>query len=137
LLRVGAERQGLRVTLSMTVSRHGDAEVQLDLRGPLVADPVAGTLQLLIVEVIVAVRPGTFLINLAGVTYLGMTGMQALLTGYITAIDYGTSYRVKRAHGQARRALDAAGILDMLADSDDIGALLLAVSALCPPTAPR
>jgi hypothetical protein len=49
------------------------------------------------------------------------------VAGYVTATDYGTTYRVLNAHGSARHTLQTTATIDVLADSNDLGALLLAV----------
>jgi anti-anti-sigma regulatory factor len=87
--------------------------------------------------VILVERPDTLLINLQDVSGFSLAGLHALLTGYVTAIDYGTSYRVRHAHGQVRDVLRATGTKEVLADSNDLGALLLAVLALPASRAPR
>ncbi|MCU1685936.1 MAG: hypothetical protein JWQ81_6675 [Amycolatopsis sp.] len=91
---------------------------------------------LLITEAILLHRPDALVIDLRHVVALSITGIRTLLTGYLTAIDRGTSYRVLHAHGQARHIMLATGTVDVLADSDDLGALLLAVLALPAPSAP-
>ncbi len=57
------------------------------------------------------------------------------MAGYVNAIEYGTTCRVVNAHDHVRKALQATSILEVLADSDDIGSLLLALLALPAPTA--
>jgi hypothetical protein len=84
-------------------------------------------LRLLIVKVIVDRLPDSLLINLHQVTALSVAGVRGLLAGYITAIDNGTNYRVLNAHGPARCVLETTATIDVLADSNDLGALLLAV----------
>jgi Low affinity iron permease len=63
----------------------------------------------------------------AGVSWLDEAGLTALVWGYAAAIDYGSTYRVINSQGRVRRVLRATGTLDVLADSDDLGALLVAV----------
>ncbi|WP_329064306.1 STAS domain-containing protein [Amycolatopsis sp. NBC_01480] len=116
------------MTFSVAIHHDSDTDMRVDVAG-CVLGAAAIDLQLLITEVILLERPDTLVINLHDVTALSIAGMHALLTGYATAIDYGTSYRVLHASGQARYVLRATGTLDMLADSDDLGALLLAVLA--------
>jgi hypothetical protein len=72
-------------------------------------------------------KPDELQISLDAVSDLIDPGVLALMSGYVVAIDYGTQYRVMRARNQVRAGLRALGILDALRDSDDLGALLLAV----------
>lgn len=120
------------MTFSVTTHYDGDSDIRLDVTGAVLGS-AAAELRLLITKLTLIDRPNTLLVNLQDVTALGVTGIEALLTGYLTAMDYGTSYQVLRAHGQARDVLQATGIIDMLADSDDLGALLLAVLAFPAP----
>nr|CEL17553.1 hypothetical protein [Kibdelosporangium sp. MJ126-NF4]CTQ91221.1 hypothetical protein [Kibdelosporangium sp. MJ126-NF4] len=85
---------------------------------------------MLIIDTIVVRLPDTFLINLRHASALGTAGVHALLSGYATAVDCGTRYRVLHAHGTVRATLQATGTLDLLTDSDDLGALLVAVLIL-------
>ena len=96
-----------------------------DVRGQVLG-AAAVDLQLLIVEVIVDRLPDSLLMNLRHVTALSVGGVRGLVTGYVTAIDNGTAYRVLNAHGPARRILQTTATIDVLADSNDLGALLLA-----------
>jgi hypothetical protein len=76
---------------------------------------------------ILAGKPDELQISLDAVSALSDPGVQVLMSGYVVAIDYGTRYRVRGARSQVRAGLQALGILDALGDSDDLGALLLAV----------
>lgn len=73
------------------------------------------------------------LVNLRGVRSFDVAAVNALLGGYRAAVEFGTTYRVTGAHGQARHVLQRTGTSDVLADSDDLGALILA-ALLHPPT---
>jgi hypothetical protein len=68
------------------------------------------------------------------VTCISTGGRAALVGGYSTAIEYATSHGVRDAHGEVGDAMRATGTLDKLADSDDAGALLLAVPVGGSPT---
>jgi anti-anti-sigma regulatory factor len=109
-----------------TVHQAGGAALRVDVRGQVLG-LAAADLRLLIVEVIVDQLPDSLLINLRHVTALSVAGVQGLVAGYVTATDYGTTYRVLNAHGPARRTLQTTATIDVLADSNDLGALLLAV----------
>jgi hypothetical protein len=52
------------------------------------------------------------------------------MSGYVAAVEHGTAYRVVGAAGAVRGTLRDAGVLDVLADSDDLGALMLSVLRL-------
>jgi anti-anti-sigma regulatory factor len=114
------------VPFCATVHQAGGADLRVDVRGQVIG-AAAVDLRLLIVEVIVGRLPDSLLINLHQVTALSVAGVHGLVVGYITAIDNGTTYRVLNAHGPARRVLQTTATIDVLADSNDLGALLLAV----------
>ncbi len=111
---------------SADIHRTSESDLRLDVQGE-VTDTSVTRLDSLITEAIVLRRPDMLLIDLCRVTVLGEAAVRALLAGYVTAIDYGTSYRVLHAEGPARAVLQASGMVDVLADSDDLGALLHAV----------
>lgn len=92
-----------------------------------ISTAAAWQLWLMISEAILASKPDELHISLDAVSDLSDPGVHALMSGYIVAIDYGTRYRVMGARNQVRAGLQALGILDALGDSDDLGALLLAV----------
>jgi anti-anti-sigma factor len=119
------------VTSWATVHRGDGAGVRLDLGGDLCGTAVA-RLRLVLLEVIVVDRPDELIIDLDVVRCLSVTGVGALMCGYVTAIEYGTSYRVVNAHGEVRHAMLATGTLDVLTDSDDTGALLAIMLTLPP-----
>jgi anti-anti-sigma regulatory factor len=114
------------VPFCATVHQAGGADLRVDVRGQVLG-AAAADLRLLIVDVIVDRLPDSLLINLHQVTALSVAGVRGLVAGYITAIDNGTTYRVLNAHGQARRILQSTATIDVLADSNDLGSLLLAV----------
>jgi hypothetical protein len=60
-------------------------------------------------------------------TALDVNRTHALIAGYLSAIEHGTRYRALHARGAVRETLRATGTLDMLADGDDLSALLPAV----------
>jgi anti-anti-sigma regulatory factor len=111
---------------SATIHATSATVLQVDVWGH-VLDAAAAELRALIVDAIRTKQPNTLVINLHHTTALGLAGTNALLAGYIAAIDCGTSYRVQHARGPVRDVLQATGTLDVLADSNDLGALLLAV----------
>jgi anti-anti-sigma factor len=112
------------VTYSRTTDHGGRSTVWLDLAGDLEGSAVT-RLRLRLLETIIIERPDELIIDLGAVSYLSRAGLAVLIFGYVTAIDYGTGYRVVHAHHDVRRVIEASGTLDMLTDSDDIGALLL------------
>jgi hypothetical protein len=57
----------------------------------------------------------------------GRGGLDRVGVGAAAAVDYGSTYRVINSQGRVRRLLRATGTLEVLADSDDLGALLTAV----------
>ena len=81
----------------------------------------------MILEAIIVDLADELIIDLDAVVCLSVAGLEALIAGYRTAIEYGTSYRVVNAHALGRRGMLTTETLDMLADSNDIGALLLAL----------
>lgn len=109
--------------------------------GPVIRLHAVGRLQgvaarqfrLWIIEVIVVQWPDELVVDLDAVVCLSNAGVDALVSGYLTAIEHGTFYRVVNAHHQVRRVLRATGTLDLLADSEDIGSLVLALLSLPAP----
>lgn len=102
-----------------------------DLRGP-----AAEMLRTELVQSIAQDRPDRLLVDLDSVSDLDVAGVAALMAGYLAAIDHGVSYQVTRAHGRTREMLHTTGTLDVLADSDDLGALLLAIALRPTPDTP-
>jgi anti-anti-sigma regulatory factor len=106
--------------------------VRLDLCGELRGAAVV-RLRFALVELIAVARPDELLVNLARLASLDVTGAGALMSGYVIAIDYGTSYRVVNVPDQVHPVLQDLGLLEILTGSDDIGTLLLALLT-CPAT---
>ncbi|MDT7803931.1 MAG: hypothetical protein QOI78_7364 [Actinomycetota bacterium] len=120
------------MTFTMNIRRNSRVNIELDLTGEVLG-AASGPLRSRLADLIVVEGPEVLLINLAQVTAMSSAGIHALMFGYTTAVDHGTSYRVRHARGEVRRVLQLAGVLDMLADSDDLGALLLAEVAVNAP----
>ncbi|MCW6008221.1 hypothetical protein K1W54_27300 [Micromonospora sp. CPCC 205371] len=106
--------------------RVGDASISLDLVGEL-RGPDVVTLQTMIFQAIIEGLADELVVDLDGVDFLGADGHQVLVSGYVVAAEYGTTYRVINARAQVLATLQANQTADMLADSRDLGALLLAV----------
>jgi anti-anti-sigma factor len=113
------------MTFTINVRRNSRTDIELDLMGEMLGG-APRALRSRLSGLIVVERPEVLLINLDQVTALSSAGIHALMFGYTAAIDHGTSYKVRHARGEVRRVLQLAGVLDMLSDSDDLGALLLA-----------
>jgi anti-anti-sigma factor len=122
---------------SFSAHKHGagSAGVRLDLAGE-VRGTAANNLAVIVLDAIVVDSADEVYVDLDAVTYLDGAGVLALVCGYVAAVECGTTYRVVNARGQVYRALQATGTLDALADSEDLGALLLALLTL-PPVKPR
>jgi anti-anti-sigma factor len=120
--------------MSWSVTEHHDSPraIRLDLAGDLRGAAVE-PLRLKIVHTITDSQPDELSLNLNAVTGLDPSGAAALMAGYLTAIEHGTIYRVVGARGMVHRVLDATGTLEVLADSNDLASLLLAVLR-SPPT---
>jgi anti-anti-sigma factor len=114
------------LTFSATTDRSNSLSVRLDLAGEL-HGPAVVQLRLMLLEALVEGSPDELIIDLDAVVCLSTGGLAALIDGYIDAVEYGTSYRVLNAHGKVHEAMRTTGTLDMLADSDDTGALLAAL----------
>jgi anti-anti-sigma regulatory factor len=114
------------VAFSVSTYRAGSTALQLDVHGQVLG-AAADRLKALVIDTIMTTQLDTFVINLHYATAIDITGTHALLAGYITAIEHGTRYHALYAHGPVRDALRATGILDVLVDSEDLSALLLAV----------
>jgi anti-anti-sigma regulatory factor len=124
-------------TMTWSAIMHRDGRVvRLDLVGDLrqtAAEPLCSAL----VTMLEAEPLDELLVGLDAVVALDVAGVTALMAGYVAAVDCGTVYRVRGAHGPVRRVLHDTGTLDVLADSDDLAALLLAVLKLPEPDNPR
>jgi anti-sigma B factor antagonist len=107
------------------------ASVRLELAGD-VRGMVAELLTAMILDAIVTDLADEVHVDLDGVTFLDHSGVLALVCGYVAAVEFGTAYRVVNAREQVHRTLRATGVLDALADSNDLGALLLALLTLPP-----
>jgi anti-anti-sigma factor len=114
--------------MPFTLTRYqlDDHVIRLDVAGEIRGAAVA-QLELSLLAVIIADSPRELVIDLHPATWLSDTGVNALVTGYTVAIEYGTLYRVTNAHHDVRRALQIAGVHDLLTNSDDVGALVLAL----------
>jgi anti-anti-sigma factor len=129
------EKSGEAMGVS-SVGPGGDSgTVTLRLVGELQGG-VARRLALTAVEVLVVDRPDVLVIDLGAVCSIGPVGVEVLVLGYAVAIEHGTVYRVVDAHGQVRRVLESAGVLDVLADSEDVGSLVLALLLDSPGSGP-
>ncbi len=102
-----------------------------DIRGAAV-----GRLHMMLIEVILVDLPAHLIVDLGAVTYLSHPGIVMLAHSCGTAVEYGTGYRVVGARDQARQALHDSGVHEWLADSEDLGALVLALLAQ-PASPPR
>lgn len=103
-----------------------DAAVVLRVAG-LLGGPEVVMLQAAIVEAVVGDRADELVVDIAGVDRLGVCGHHVLVTGYVVAVEYGAVFRVINARGAVLAELQAKHTFDMLADSRDLGALLLAL----------
>jgi len=114
--------------MPFTLTRYqlGSHVIMLDVAGEIRGAAVA-QLELTLLEVIIADFPRELIIDLHAATWLSSTGVNALVTGYTVAIEYGTLYRVINADHDVRHALEVAGVHDLLTNSDDVGALVLAL----------
>jgi anti-sigma B factor antagonist len=66
-----------------------------------------------------ALKRGTsyLVIDLAQCTFIDSAGMSALVRGHLKATSFGTTFRIRHAIGNARRALDVCGLSDVLLES--------------------
>jgi anti-anti-sigma regulatory factor len=104
----------------------GDAAIRLDLVGELCGPDVV-TLQTMIFKAILEQPSDELVVDLGRVDILGADGHEVLVSGYVVAVEYGATYRVVNARGQVLAALQAHQTADMLSDSRDLGALVLAL----------
>jgi anti-anti-sigma factor len=112
--------------LSITACHDQQTGIRLAIVGA-VQGTAAGRVRSALAHLITVTRPDLLRVDLAGVSWLDEAGLSALVWGYAAAIDYGSTYRVINSRGDVRHLLRATGILDVLTDSDDLGALLIAV----------
>ncbi len=118
--------KGSKLVFSTTVRSSSDIGLRLAVAGA-VTGPATVLLRKQIVSVIVLNLPPLLVVDLHHAAELSLAGVNTLLTGYTTAIDWGTSYQVLHARGSVLDILHDTGTSDILADSDDLGALLEAV----------
>ena len=124
----------------MTAFAAGDRSVdgggvRLELCGDL-RGAVVNQVATLILDAVVVDLVDELIVDLDGVGFVDTAGLRVLLGCYEVAIECGTLYRVINAHGQVHDALAAIGMVDVLADSEDIGAVLLALAILPDPGGP-
>jgi anti-anti-sigma factor len=112
-------------TCSIAIRREADG-LRLDLGGDLRGGST-DHLRRILLAIISTDPPNELLITLHDVTGLDQAGVEALVGGYVTAIEHGVRYRVVGAQGASLRALQATGTLELIADSDDVGELLHAL----------
>jgi anti-anti-sigma regulatory factor len=70
--------------------------------------------------------PDRLIVDLVDVTAIDSVMISILLAGYLAAFDAGIRFQVINARRAVLRRLVAAGVARMLADSDDVGALIAA-----------
>jgi anti-anti-sigma factor len=127
----------MTVTSSFSATKRcvNGAVVQLDLVGE-VRGTAVHQLATLILDAIVVDLADELVIDLDAVGFLDPAEVWALICGYEAAVECGTLYRVVNARDQVHHALEATGMMDVLADSQDIGAVLLALLTLPDPGCP-
>jgi anti-anti-sigma factor len=110
--------------------------VHLDLAGEVRGAADANDLAMLIFDALMLDFADELIIDLDAVGFLDAAGVGALVCGYEAAVECRVVYRVVHAREQPRQALLATGMLEVLADSQDIGAVLLALVTLPDPKLP-
>jgi anti-anti-sigma factor len=70
--------------------------------------------------------PDRLIVDLVDVTAIDSVMIGVLLAGYLAAFDAGIRFQVINARRAVLRRLAAAGVARILADSDDVGALIAA-----------
>jgi anti-anti-sigma regulatory factor len=105
------------------------SRIRIEPQGALSCES-AKRLHLIMTEVVIQWQPDDLHVSLLAVTALGDSGLDALIAGYVLAVDYGVRYYVTDVGDALRRSLQWAVVLDALADSDDLDALLLTMAAL-------
>ncbi|MFJ7215064.1 STAS domain-containing protein [Amycolatopsis sp. NPDC098790] len=123
------------MTFTMRLRPTADRHLELDLTGEMLGNAPA-RLQSRIASLIAEDHPERLVVDLAELTALSSDGIHALLSGYSTAVGHGVHYQVRHAHGEVRRVLQLADVHDVLADSNDHGALAAAVRRLDKPVPP-
>ncbi|KUL29441.1 hypothetical protein [Actinoplanes awajinensis] len=104
---------------------------RIEPRGVLAGD-AAEDVKRIISEIVLHEQVDELHVSLADVTALGDSGVDALLAVYVLAIEHGVRYRVVDDAEHHRRALRWPLLLDVLADSDDVGTLIFALAVLRP-----
>jgi anti-anti-sigma regulatory factor len=102
--------------VTFSASKHrldGDTVIRLEVVGHL-GDPAVERLSLVLLEAIIIDRPDELLVDLGAVESLSATAVTALFCGCITAIDYGTEFRVVNVPRQDCNTRQATAMLDVL-----------------------
>ncbi|GAA2705934.1 hypothetical protein [Actinoplanes palleronii] len=100
---------------------------RIEPRGVLAGD-AAENLKRVISEIVLREQVDELHVSLAEVSALGDSGVDALLAIYVLSVEHGVRYRVVDDAEHHRKALRWPLLLDVLADSDDIGALIFALA---------
>jgi anti-anti-sigma factor len=112
---------------ALSVSRQAEGTmVTLRPAGDLTTRMLAQLLARLVQEV-TAGDAVEVVVDLDAVTRLAAKAVAVLLGGYQFAVDHGVRLRVVNTGDAVRQQLEHCGLFDVLADSDDLGALIAAV----------
>ncbi|MFJ7213538.1 STAS domain-containing protein [Amycolatopsis sp. NPDC098790] len=123
------------MTFLMRLRSTTGQQLELALMGEMLGN-APFRLQVRITSLIADARPDRLVVDLAELTALSSAGIHALLSGYSSAIDHGVHYQVRHARGEVGRILRLADLQEVLADSNDHGALAAAVRRLNKPVPP-
>jgi anti-sigma B factor antagonist len=96
---------------------HDDGSLRLGVAGELDMDTV-GQLGAAVHEALIAHHPTQMIIDLGGVTFLGSSGLRALLTAQRMAGERGAALRIENAQGPVLRVLSLTGLLGILDGHD-------------------
>jgi anti-anti-sigma factor len=106
--------------LGFTSRPYDDGSLRLAVAGELDMDTV-GQLGAAVDEALTAHRPTQMIIDLGAVTFLGSSGLRALLTAQRMAGERGAALRIENARGAVLRVLSVTGLLGILDGHDPYG----------------
>jgi|SRR3954470_14126839 anti-sigma B factor antagonist len=105
------------VVFAVSLSTEGD-DVVVEVAGEVDVLTAPG-LRAAVHEAIARAGTGTVVLDLAGVTFLDSSGVQALLDGYHSAMVAGGRLTVRGARGTAYRVLQIVGLTRLLGLAPD------------------
>ena len=115
--------------MKVVVGRCGTGKaVRVELFGEI-SGAAAGRLRSILVQEAESM-PARLLVDLGAVERIDFEIVISLMAGYNAAVEHGALYQIVGVRDQVRRTLERWQMLDVLTDSDDLGALIVAYCRL-------